>query len=221
MKIPGKYYIQSSACKNSKHQSQLPCWVARRKQGPSKRLAGMDNLIIYKLQNLGDERLWGLLSVILNSDFFSSLGGFKIFLRCKYLSVRKWMIGLTLLTDNTQITTKNWSKNKFQPTFNVKVYLTTKTDKIILSQHITDLLTPTSHSPQLSAHTIKGNWSRGDFSDLPSPPRSVRRCYSYSCILYFMWELLHVPAVWEISCQSLTELVSDNNTCTSLMCPHS
>ena len=150
MKIPGKYYIQSSACKNSKHQSQLPCWVARRKQGPSKRLTGMDNLIIYKLQNLCDERLRGLLSVILNSDFFSSLGGFKIFLRGKYLSVRKWMIGLTLLTDNTQITTKNWSKNKFQPTFNVKVYLTTKTDKIILSQHITDLLTPTSHSPQLS-----------------------------------------------------------------------
>ena len=89
MKIPGKYYIQSSACKNSKHQSQLPCWVARRKQGPSKRLTGMDNLIIYKLQNLGDERLRGLLSVILNSDFFSSLGGFKIFLRGKYLSVRK------------------------------------------------------------------------------------------------------------------------------------
>ena len=46
-----------------------------------------------------------------------------------------------MLTDNTEITTKNLGKNKFQPTFNVKVYLDTKTDKIILS-HITGLVTP-------------------------------------------------------------------------------
>ena len=52
------------------------------------------------------------------------------------------MIGLTLLTDNTKITTKNRGKNKFQPAFNVKVYLQTKTDKIILSRSITGLLTP-------------------------------------------------------------------------------
>ena len=52
------------------------------------------------------------------------------------------MIGLTLLTDSTKITTKNRGKNKFQPAFNVKVYLQTKTDKIILSRSITGLLTP-------------------------------------------------------------------------------
>ena len=43
---------------------------------------------------------------------------------------------------NTKITTKNRDKNKFQPAFNVKVYLQTKTDKIILSRSITGLLTP-------------------------------------------------------------------------------
>ena len=70
------------------------------------------------------------------------------------------MIGLTLLTDNTEITTKNWSKNKFQPTFNVKVYLRTKRDKIILS-HITGLVTPTTNlaesarKPRPRANNIK------------------------------------------------------------------
>ena len=62
-----------------------------------------------------------------------------------------------MLTDNTKITTKNWSKNKFQPTFNVKVYLQTKRDKIILS-HITGLVTPTTKSarkPQPRANNIK------------------------------------------------------------------
>ena len=77
-------------------------------------------------------------------DFKSSICymELKIVYDGKYLSVRKWMIGLTLLTDNTKITTKNRGKNKFQPAFNVKVYLQTKTDKIILSRSITGLLTP-------------------------------------------------------------------------------
>ena len=131
------------------------------------------------------------------------------------------MIGLTLLTDNTQITTKNWSKNKFQPTFNVKVYLTTKTDKIILSQHITDLLTPTSHSPQLSlpipSKVIGAEETSVTCRHLQdqSVGATVIAVYCISCESSFM------SLLCEISCQSLTELFSDNNTCTSLMCPHS
>lgn len=78
---------------------------------------------------------------------------FKIVYDGKYLSVRKWMIGLTLLTDNTKITTKNLGKNKFQPAFNVKVYLQTKTDKIILSRSIRGLPTPNIFFHRISIHS--------------------------------------------------------------------
>ena len=63
------------------------------------------------------------------------------------------MIGLTLLTDNTKITTKNLGKNKFQPAFNVKVYLQTKTDKIILSRSIRGLPTPNIFFHRISIHS--------------------------------------------------------------------
>ena len=131
-------YIPAGACKNSKHQlynsNWLVGWLLAAGELQLKNIISSTTKLgwrwIYKIHI----SYWKFLSVFVSFFKFAYDG--------KYLSVRKWMIGLTLLTDNTKITTKNRGKNKFQPAFNVKVYLQTKTDKIILSRSITGLLTP-------------------------------------------------------------------------------